>query len=299
MNKRTLLNLSLLVIVLVLIGVVVFAPEEELEQAPPLTELKKADIVRIDISRPEQPSILLEKNAEQWEIIEPYNVTANNFKVEALLGLVETPSHAQYPLQDGDKVKFGFDKPVAWVNFNDELTIAFGNSEPISNNRYVLIGDQLHLITDTFYYQLGVKAHTLVDHGLLPRNAKLEELALPDMTLSFVTGAWIVEPKQAHDSTDSAIQLIDEWRNSQAVSVAPLEKTPAQKTITARFRAGPAIRFELRHTDSGIILARPDIGLQYTLSKDAADRLLKLPEPPDTATTTNAPAEPTPQQPAP
>ncbi len=284
MKTRWLLNIALLVVIAVLVSVVVLSPEDKPAEAPSLTTLKQSDVDRVDITRPNQPSILLEKSDGQWRMLEPYSVAANSFKVEAILGLLETGSFAQYDVKDLELANFGVDKPLAAVNINDALTIEFGNSEPISNRRYVRIGDTLHLINDTFYYQLGVKAHTFVDHGLLPTDAKLSEIVLPDFKLRFVTGAWIVEPRREKDYSDAATQLVDEWRNSQAISVAPYEKADVEKTVTVKFRYGPTVHFELRQTDNGLILARADTGLQYTVSKDVADRLLKLPELQDSVT---------------
>ena len=284
MQKRNVINLALAGLVTVLALAVLLAPEDEPPPKPPLTPPKQSDIERLEITRPRQPGVVLVREDGAWFLEEPWPVWANAFKVESLLRLAETPSLARYEMKDLDPARFGLDAPLATVNFNDSVTLEFGNSEPVNQRRYVRAGDTLHLITDTFYWQLGAKAHTFVGHGLVPPNAAVTGLELPGLRLSLEKGAWQVTPAPGEAAADRAQALVDEWKNAQALEVRPADKADPKgsRAVTVHLEGAPAIRYRLVQDEDRdeVRLVRPDLGLAWVLAAEPAERLLKLPPPP-------------------
>ena len=97
MNKRNVLNLALTLALAGLVAIAVYEPATELpEQTVLLTPLTPTDIHKIVIEQTNQPSTLLTKTNGQWLMSKPYNNQANTLRINKLLDLANTKSHAQY-----------------------------------------------------------------------------------------------------------------------------------------------------------------------------------------------------------
>ncbi len=279
MNTRALLNIGLLVLVLVLVAVVTLSPDENQTEVEPLTTLKADAVMRLEITRTGQGDLSFEKIDGEWYMQTPYQVPANRFRIDALLGLVSTPSHAHYDLRGKDLATFGLDRPAAVVNINDAITIEFGGSEPLNNRRYVRIGDTLHLIDDLFYFQLGMTPEGYVSNSLLPPDAVPTAIRLPSLTLRKQGDSWVLDPAQADVSSDRIFALVQEWRNAQAIRVEAYQAAQGEGEILIEQADGAPIRFTIHHASDGILLARPEKKLQYLVTGEVARRLMELPPP--------------------
>ena len=279
MNTRVLLNLGLLALVLVLVAVVVLSPEENAVEMEKLTQLQIDAVERLEITRQGQGELSFEKVDGNWYMQSPYQIQANRFRIEALLGLVTTPSHTHYNLKGKDLASYGLEPPGASVNINDAITIEFGSSEPLHQRRYVRIGDTLHLIEDLYYFQLGMTPVGFVSNALLAPDATPTVIRLPALTLRKQGDSWILDPAQDDVSSDRIYQLVQEWRNAQAIRVEPYTEGQTEGEIIIETAEGTPVHFAIRHADDGIILARADKQLQYLLSGEIARRLMELPPP--------------------
>jgi hypothetical protein len=285
-SSRNLLNLILLIIILGLIAVVVYEPGKEKPLTPPkLTALNDADIQHIKISRQTDANdIELSKTTEGWVMLKPYQLTANSFRVESILKLLSTVSFSQNSLDKLDLKNFGLDKPYATVTLNNSTSIIFGHNKSLKHLRYVQIGTVLHMISDSFYYQLAAKAESFIDHQLLPKNSKIIKLILPELKLQFAEDKWSVTPEPAHFSMDAVNELINEWNLSQAYDIGytknKMQNTDKLKAdITVFLSEDMKIRFNILKSNDDFSLLNIDTGVKYMLAKDRKDKLLKLPEP--------------------
>lgn len=79
---------------------------------------------------------------------------------------------------------------------------------------------------------------------------------------------------------DAINTLAQEWMAAQALQVklysAPGSQDEAAEIITLR-QGAEQLRFLIVSRTPELILARPEIGIQYHLPQDAAQRLLMLP----------------------
>ena len=278
MSSRNLLNLVLLAVVTLLIVFVVLEPEQQPAQtAVKLTTLKPQAVDNIRLFNSNGNEIQLHKTKGIWYMDKPYSILANDFRVQSLLRLLQTDSFAQHDLKKLEPKKFGLEPARARVIFNDELTIEFGATEPLQQHRYVRIADTLHLIIDTFYYQVAGKETVYMSHALLPPG-KLHKLTLPDFTLSFIDNKWQLQPAREDISADAMTDLLNHWRNAQAIEVTPYQGRARKPDIMVEFADGNAYGFTYIKDETGIRLLRNDINMQYLLTEDAADSLFKLPE---------------------
>lgn len=277
MSSRNLLNLALLIIIIALVVIVIYEPGLTPEpENPRLTSLKQEDITHIYIRRDTDADVELEKINGIWQMLKPYPVLAHDFRVETILRLCEAESHSQHDLTKLDKKTFGLDKPKATVTFNKQLKILFGDNEPLRQHRYVQINNTLHTITDSFYYQVASKVSTFIDHGLLAKDIAITKLELPEFTVELTKGKWQVSPQPENFSADAVTELINNWRNTQAIEIAKAEKTTTGQIITIHIKDKPPVSFTIVKNDAGIAMVRNDIGLAYNISGDNFNRLTRL-----------------------
>lgn len=282
MTNRTLINLVLLIALLLLGALAYFKPGiEEKETETSLTSLATADVSRIRIERAVTEDVAFEKRDGTWWMTEPVQAQANELRIEGVLRIAEANSQRSYPASQVDLTKVGLDQPEILLFFDDATPIAFGDTEPLSQARYVRFGETVHLIEDTGYYHVIGAYTTFLDGSLLPDNATIEGLSLPGLKLSRVEGHWSAEPVPPRFSVDQVNALADEWRHAQAVDVRRFNGGKPQGEILVALKDRPEpIRFGILSRAPELVLARVDLGLQYHLPADASDRLMKLPDPP-------------------
>ena len=281
MTKRNLLNLILLIFISVLIMFVIYEPGKDKAITPPLlTKLKIDDIQNIKISRYQLPSeqrdISFSKTENGWVMSKPSPFTANTFRIDSILKLLSTVSLSQNNLEKLDPATFGLTRPQATITFNN-TAIIFGHNKSLKHHRYVKIGSTLHMIKDTFYYQLTAKTESYIDHKLLPAKSKIQKLKLPGLKLEQEDGEWKVTPKADSFSADSINQLINEWQLSQAYDLNKVKIQPGTKPdITIHLKNNKVIRFKIKTDKENFNLLNIDSGLRYILSADRKNKLLNL-----------------------
>jgi len=282
MTSRTLLNLALLLIVLILVALVMFEPGKTPgPEAVLLTDLKNSDISKIKIVRKDRDTIELEKQSGHWQMLAPFKLPANDYKVASVLKLLETESVAQYNFAALDPARFDLVSPTVSISFNDSLRLDFGNTEALHKQRYVRIGKQLHLIADYYYYQLVSNSTDYLDHALIAEDGKIIRLELPDLTLALTDGKWTLSPKNEDYSADAYTDLLNEWRHAHAVELRPLKsgekKDSASKQIRIFLQGSKSpISFALHQTEDEFILTRADKNIEYVMAADKTGALLGL-----------------------
>lgn len=283
MSKRNILNLVLFVFILALIALIVYGPGKDKPVIPnKLTSLKVEDINHIEIDRHQatasQQNITFKKGNNGWEIVKPYQLTANTFRIESILKLLSTVSLSQNNLNNLDQANFGLTKPRTTITFNHNTDIIFGHNKSLKHHRYVKIGSTLHMIKDTFYYQLTAKTESYIDHKLLPEKSKIKKLSLPGLILEQIDGKWNKIPTPDSFSADSINQLINEWQLSQAYDLSKVKTQPDTKPdITIHLKNNEVIHFKIKSDKENFSLLNIDSGLRYILSVDRKDKLFKLP----------------------
>jgi len=282
MSTRSWLNLVLFVVVAALAAVAVFQPGlESPPPVPPLTERTADSVSRVRVERPDQPVVVLERRDGQWLQTEPLALAANGFRVQALLEVLGVKSEGRLDPAGLELHRFGLDLPRAALVL-DDLRIEFGDTESLSGRRYVRVGDAVHLIADRFYHQLVGGAPSFVDLSPLGPAPQPVAIELPGLRLRQEGGRWLVEPDQPDQGADAAARLVDAWRYAQAITVRPYEPAPSLSPSLAVWLKGreEPLRFQVVETPQALVLARPDAGVQYQFTTEAAERLLRLPPPP-------------------
>lgn len=125
-----------------------------LDQRPPaqapaaITGLDPKRIQRVRILRPDA-EILLQRATDGWRMEKPQEAPADGAQVEALLAIAAAYSLERIPAPADRLAEFGLAPPSVTLDL-DQLRIEVGGTQPVSHQRYLRIGDTIHLINDRF-----------------------------------------------------------------------------------------------------------------------------------------------------
>ncbi|MCC6301677.1 MAG: DUF4340 domain-containing protein [Gammaproteobacteria bacterium] len=277
-TARSALNLGLLGLAAALAALVYWEPGVETPAEPPkLTALAPAGIEHVVIRPQRGDEIRLDKDQGVWMMRAPVATYANEFRIDALLGIARADSRARFDAVALDLVKFGLDPPLSVLRL-DDVELAFGDSEPLDNRRYVRNGAAVHLIDDEYFYRLQTGFTAFVSNRLLPPSGAPAAIRLPEFGVTRVDGKWSLAPAPEPPPADALNEFVDAWRQAQAVQVDRYAGEAARGAITVSFEGGAApLEFLLLETEPELVLARADLGLRYHLTAEQARRLLSAP----------------------
>jgi len=274
MSSRTLVNIALF-LTIALLAVYIYETDQ-LEQASStneqLTQLPAEEVTQI-IIRHNQRRIELKRQHGKWHMLEPINIEANGFRIDTLLTLLNTVSQAAYATTDIELDKFGLSEASTSISFND-IHIDFGIVNPINNYRYVRINNTVHLIDDNFYPLLSSQTGTLVARELIAADAVINKLVLPEQTLHRdESGIW---HSSENIDPDAINETLHHWQHSQAFGVHNYMQREPLADISV-YLAGDTepVQFFVTDVDPWLIIARPDLDIEYHFNLEFYDRLLK------------------------
>ena len=282
MNSRQKLNLVLAVLAVGLVAGVLLSQKKD-KKNPPLTALKAGAVTTIAIEHPDHPTITLKKTDGSWKLTAPVDADADALQVNSLLAVADTGVTSTL---DPGKIKLrdvGLDPPEFTLKLND-TAIEFGGTEPLRFHRYVETGGKVALIEDVDGPAFDADYSDLVSKSVIPKGAEITRIEVPGLTVSRTDDgkAWQSDP-----ATSDAVGLqsfVDQWKQANAMWMKMASDTgdetksaPEPATITTKTGT---IKLEILGRDPQLLLQRPDLKVNYALSKAEADKLLKLPPPP-------------------
>ena len=271
MNKLNILNLVLFIVVISLAFIIYFS-EEQNTRLPTLTELDPNTIKLIKIQHNKNSTLIRKQGDKQWQITLPVSVAANNFRISSLLELVIAPVHSQYALAEIDLVKIGLENPATSIQLNDTI-ISFGTINEATQLRYVLLNKSVYTIEDVYYPLISSHFSTLVSLDLLPVNSNIEKLVLTNQTIAKDDqGLW---QSNIAMSADNIVKTIDHWQHDQAFGIHEyLRREELGEVFIYLKDVAQPINYLITDIEPWLILARPEIGLEYHLDIKFHDQLL-------------------------
>ena len=271
MRSQLFTNFFLLLLAIGL-GTFLFFDEVDNDVTKKLSDIATDSINQITIHH-HQRDIVLSKSNQEWRLTKPVEISANQFRIKTLLNLLSTSSHAQYKVDALDLEKYGLDNSDTQINFNN-TKIDFGIVNPITKLRYVKINNEVHLTDDNYYPLLSSQIGTLIARELLPTKSKINKLILPDHTLTRdKNDLW-----QSVDdiSIDAIVETIYQWTHKQAFAVHDYIERESLGEIQIYLESSDTpVHFVITDVDPWLIIARPDIKLEYHFNLEDYDALLK------------------------
>jgi hypothetical protein len=275
-KKRTLSNIVLLLVAASLAIYIATAPDKvEHLDLKPLSNENPRSVSRIRLELGANRTIELRRADGSWRLVEPMGIAANDFRINTLLRVLEAPVHARIDASAQDLARFGLVSPQARILLDDK-EILFGDTEPIRGRRYLLYDGKVALIDDAYFSHLNSSAANYVDPALLGDDPSLRSIALPDRRIYRINDNRHLDSGEDNASADSITQLANTWRQAQATAVRPYERSlPWDGAIEVEL-ADRKMRFDVARTKYELILGRPELGIQYHVTKGAGARLLGI-----------------------
>lgn len=265
MSKRWLIN-YLLFFLIILFGYL-GKPITDPKVVTTILSAEPQDVKTIKIET--KDNILhFSKQAKHWQIVSPIKWPASDINLERLTSLVNLEPHSSLPSDQIDISTLGLRFPEAVISLDKDV-IVFGDTNKIGSRRYLLVNDTVHLVEDNHLPLTTAGLTGFINKALLPKTLTLKELKLPQFTLSKNDSAsWSVSPSLDDYSADQSNQLIANWQTLESANIKPYEnKSTPLKKIIAQTSAGK-LEFFLLSIQPEIVIARPDLGVQYHFSDD-------------------------------
>jgi len=279
MSSRSLLNLAMAGIVIGLGLAAWFRPGLEPPPAPqPLTALTPAQVTRIQITRQQRPALVFARQGDGWLLAGDPPLPASPFQLNALLAILQSLPERHYPADTLDLRELGLDPPQATIVLDDTTTLQIGNTEPLDNMRYIRYGATIYLVADRYQHLINADRTNFIERRLLDPAASITRLILPELTLKQTAdGNWETLPEKPDSSADAIQQLVTNWQQASALYVRPYQQgtTGTRISLELAGNATPVV-FELLSREPELVLARPDLGIEYHFSNGAAERLLGI-----------------------
>lgn len=276
MRSRILTNLLLLAVVIIL-GYIICSSDSE--QGTVLSEMDRNSIESIEIQHRDR-YVVLKKRDDGWHMTRPINIAANDFRINSVLNLINSESVARYAVSDIDLNRFKLDKPRTTIRFSDgveELRFDFGNTNPINRLRYLRAGDYVHLIDDHLYPLVSSQMGTLISHALLPADSDIIDLRIPGYRFSRTGVDWTLNPELSAFSSDDITNFITNWEQARAFGVHDLTERQRLGEIELTYRIDgitQSASLLITDTDPWLIIARPELGIEYHFDIANYDTLL-------------------------
>lgn len=284
MRSRWILNLALAAIVIGLALFVYFRPSTDKSAGTPLTALTAETVTHIEIARAGQRATAFEKTAAGWRMRAPLAARANQFNIDSVLRVVTANSEFREPAVAAELSKYGLDKPILQLRFNDEA-MAVGAMHPIKREHYLLHRDTVHLVPSYVFTAALLDYTSFLDTQLLEdtRQLNLVAVRLPGLQLTRHDGTWRREPpdpkRDGEISQDRVNEFVAHWQNARALSVARLSKNAAVDRIQLVSDIDgkrETLTLDVLAYKPEFVLARRDEGLEYHFPEEIGKQLLNL-----------------------
>jgi hypothetical protein len=276
LSRRWLINYVLIVLVVVFTYIGNrYGVETGYQPQKRISALKPADIQTISMQTADT-SLALKRSQNGWTLEAPVRWPANNINVERLLTILNNETDSRLGADEIDLASIGLQYPTAILQLND-TQILFGATNNIGERRYILIGSTVFLLPDIHLPFLSQGLSGFVDRRLLPRSFDLVALKLPEVEIIRENGTdW-----RSIDSTafpgEQVRQLVENWQGLEAKRLQPLDSRglPRQK-LHLRLRDGSELEFFVMSIEPELVIANPELGVQYHFPRDLYYQLISL-----------------------
>ena len=264
-NSRKALLATLSIALLGLTALVFWQPGLEKPEEMTASGLASSSIERLAVGGPKASPVILQRQEGAWLITSPARLPPDPTQLADLLAAARAPSRASYPLSELDLESTGLFQPLATLEANDVI-LEFGSRAPISGDRYVRSGTQVHLVSDAHYHTLTQPLPRFVGTRLLPEPNRLQTISLPGFKLRRVAGPkWEIEGDAPHTADAAAIASL--WQTAEAAALQGATSGTlllGQVKLSEEGSAQP-ILFDILGIAGkpDFILRRADLGLQY------------------------------------
>ena len=240
-----------------------------------ITWIKPENIESVDIQTADT-ALALKRDNGGWMLESPIRWPANDVNVERLLTIASVETDSRLAANEIDLATLGLKFPKAILRLND-TEVLFGATNNIGARRYTMVGSTVFLLPDQHLPFITQGLTAMVDRRLLPRTDELTVFKLPGFEISRDdNNTWQLIDANGFEQGQIAT-LVENWQNLEAsrVKLFSANKMPRQK-IRVLFADGQNQEFFVMSIDPEIIIANPQIGLQYHFPAELYYQLISL-----------------------
>jgi hypothetical protein len=281
MKRAWLVNLLLVIGVTGLALYAIYRPKPE-DRTPrhKLSQLVGANVQKVRIEPQNAAPIELEKRGEAWFITAPLAGRADQSQIDRLLDLLQASSTEKLPATE--LARYDLDRPRLKVQFDGQL-LAFGTTNPLTQEQYVLAGDSVYLLSSYFASVVPSQPDRLLTHAVFRPGEKPVAFALKGFRVTQKDAAWTVEPRPSDGkeppSPDEMNRWVDNWRFASSLVTRPASGRKPLEEIQVTLADGAQVRLGLLQREPELILRREDEKLEFQFSAESGLRLITRPEP--------------------
>lgn len=276
LSQRLLVNLLLIV----LIGGLAYAgfhfnAEDDVVAKPTISALSPDDIHSIEIKAGDL-QLSLQRGSAGWDLVSPLNWPANDTNIGRLLSILDFETSALAEAGDVDLAQLGLQQARASIRFNDSL-LQFGTTNNIGERRYLMLESTVYLLPDVHLAFIAEGLSALIDRRLLPRQADITSLQLPDLEIRLDDNRQWRSNQAVEIPQARMVQLVQNWQDLQATRISHFGPgLMPRQLIEIGLADGQLIEFLLMQEDPEIVIAQPRIGMQYHFRSQHYDQLLSI-----------------------
>lgn len=284
MKTGWIVNLLLVLGVAALAVYAIYQPTDDADTPQnAISALAPAQVQRVRIEPREGTPLELHKEGEEWFLVQPMRARADRTQVDRLLDLLKARSRER--LAATELQRFDLDRPALRVVYDDHA-IAFGTTNPLSQEQYVLSGDGVYLLGSFYRAQVPDRAERVLTHALFRQSEKPVAFRFRTFSVEQRDGKWQVTPPAGTEapSQDDLNRWSDDWRLASSLLTQPATaRTAAPEHVEVALAGGGTLRLGIVQRAPQLVLLRPDEQLTFHFSEEMRDRLLAKPAAPEPA----------------
>lgn len=274
MKNRLWINLGLLGLIILLSVAVINSDKKTQKETIRLSSIDKNSINQIQVLRKDLENFIFEKKENRWFLTTPLKFRANEARINAMLGMLDTESLNQLNPDEVDLKQLGLDDPDVILKLNN-IEFRFGKTDAIDQRRYVLFRNKIHLTNDFLYQQLMTNAAFFADPDLIPEEFKVSSIEYPDNKLMLINDQWQLQ--NILDIKPEQLRRIPfNWENAMAISAEPFKEPESASIIKITSTDNQVIQYVLVEKEPHLVLGRKDLGIQFHMGSDETDKLLLI-----------------------
>lgn len=274
MTHHARLNLIMTATIIVLIVFVYFRPQSPETTEYPLANEPVEAVRDLRIVK-QQQEIVLKRQDDQWHLIKPVQIRADDDKIGKILEILQARSQQRFA--KADLSRFGLEHPHAQLTIGD-VHFDFGGFAPTTHQQYVATGDYVYLLAPRYALALPRNVSDLISPGLLALDEIPVKFELPHGEVAFHNGNWRATPQHVAEplNTEMLGRWVELWQSVRAAELKMELGSDFVETglIEIDLQDEREISLKILQNQSSIVLLRMQEGIGYQFPFETGHQLL-------------------------
>lgn len=276
MTHHARLNLIMTATIIVLIVFLYFRPQSSGNTEYPVANELAEAVQDLRIVK-QQQEIVLRRQDDQWHLIKPVQIRADNEKVGKILEILQARSQQRFA--KADLGRFGLERPHAQLTIGNAY-FDFGGFAPTTHQQYVATGDYVYLLAPRFALALPRNASDLINPRLFVAGEIPVKFKLPHGEVALLDGNWHVTPQHAAEALNAETlrHWVQLWQSAHAAELKVAAELGSDFVETGLINIGlqdeKEINLKILQNQSSIVLLRAQEGIGYQFPLEIGRQLL-------------------------